>query len=98
MGEGAGGPYDVLFVNGSSGELARVVDLDLGSPFTLDVLQPPTNPFPAPFALGAYLGLPSASDITPLPFGVGNSCLPAIPGYPGDFILTNSFTVALGIQ
>ena len=91
VGEGMGGPYDVLFVNGSSGGLPRIVDVDVGAPFTLAMNPPPTNPFPAPFALGAFIGLPDATDVTPLPFGIGDSCLPATPGYPGYFILTNSF-------
>ncbi len=91
VGVGMGGPYDVLFVNGSSGGLPRIVDVNLDTPFSLAMNQPPTNPYPAPFAVAAVIGLPAASDITPLPFGIGDSCLPATPGYPGYFILTNSF-------
>ncbi len=91
VGVGAGGPYDVLVLNGSTGAPSRVVDLSLGTAFTLAMLQPPTNPFPAPFAVGAFIGLPGADEITPLPFGLGNACIPALPGYPGYFVLTNSF-------
>ncbi|HGY90471.1 MAG TPA: VCBS repeat-containing protein [Planctomycetes bacterium] len=91
VGEGQGGPFDVLLVNGTAGSPSRIVDVGLDAPFTLTMLQPPANPFPAPFAIGAYIGLSDVGDVTPLPFGAGNACIPAIPGNPGYFVLTNSF-------
>ena len=92
VGAGMGGPFDVVLVNGSGGGATGIVDVEIGQPFTIGVAQPPTNPFPADFALGAFLGLAGPAEETTLPFGFGTSCLPATPGYPGYFILTNNFT------
>ncbi|HGY90470.1 MAG TPA: hypothetical protein ENK43_04795 [Planctomycetes bacterium] len=91
VGAGTAGPSDVLVVNGSSGVPTRIVDVGIGQPFTIGVAQPPTNPFPADFALGAFIGLAGPSEVTTLPFGIGTSCLPATSGDPGYFILTNNF-------
>ncbi len=91
VGEGLGGPFDVLFINGSAGIPTRIVNVGMGQPFTIEVAQPLTNPFPADFALGAFIGLPGPSEATTLPFGLGMSCIPATPGYPGYFIFTNNF-------
>lgn len=94
VGVGSGGPFDVLFVNGSAGGMPRRVDIALSSSITIDLVQPSTNPFPAAFLLVGYVGVPGPEHVTTLPFGIGSLCIPSpqlTPGYPGSFVLANSY-------
>jgi hypothetical protein len=92
VGADSGGPFDVLFVNGSTGGLPRRVDVPLSASFTIAVAQPVTNPVPALFAIVGFIGVPAASEATVLPFGIGNLCFGSPHfGYPGTFVLANSF-------
>jgi hypothetical protein len=93
VGLGAGGPFDVLFVNGSAGGPARRVDVGLAAQISIMVTQPPTNPFSAPFAIFGYIGVPSAATVTVPPFNPGTMCFPphpVDPNYPGTFTLVNA--------
>ena len=94
VGLGLGGPFDLLTINGSAGLPARRVDVGLGSPITISVAQPPTNPLPSAFAVIGYIGVPTPADAYTLPFGIGTLCFPApqlFPATPGLFTLTNNF-------
>lgn len=72
----AGGPADVLFVNGSAGTGPdRAVELGTDSPLEIALSAPPSRPAgPSGFLLGAWRGNPGPDDWTPLPFGLGTSC------------------------
>lgn len=94
IGLGQGGPFNVLSVNGSFGLPSRRVDVATGSPITIDVAQPPTNPLPAPFVIVGLIETPTAADAFVLPLGIGTLCFPPPqldPGFPGTFTLTNNF-------
>jgi hypothetical protein len=69
VGQSSGGPYDVLFVNGSSGGLLRTVDVAVAQPFTLSMAQPPSSTVPVPFVLWMLVGVSGYFDITPSPYG-----------------------------
>jgi len=72
---GAGGaPADVLLVNGTAGSPWRTVTIAIASPITVSMNRPPAGPDPAPFALYAWTGEPSASTVDPQPFGLGSTC------------------------
>lgn len=58
-------PLDVLRVNGSTGGLARSVDVADGGDITLDLDSPPGNPT-ADFALFGYFDVPTAADVIEL--------------------------------
>lgn len=94
VGAAFGAPIPTLFANGSTGGLTHRVDVGIAQPFTITVAQPSTNPFPAPFAIFGYIGVPSASSAVVLPFGVGGMCfLPydLDPNQAGLFALANSY-------
>ena len=77
VGLGAGGPFDVVRVDGRSrtGD-ERTVVLPTNVPFLLQVDVPPSNPQPSPFppffVLWARGGQPDVP--TPLPFNLGTLC------------------------
>ncbi len=58
VGTGFGPPQDVLFVNGSSGNEARVVSLPAGSPISISLQNSPFGPSRAPYAFFAWAGSP----------------------------------------
>ncbi len=93
VGQGVGGPFDILTVNGSSGGFFRRVTVPTFQPITLGISQPPTNPNPADFILFGTLGAADGSQQITLPFGAFcfPIALPILP--PGTFILADTFGV-----
>ncbi|MCA9322153.1 MAG: right-handed parallel beta-helix repeat-containing protein, partial [Planctomycetes bacterium] len=72
VGINAGGPFDVLFINGQSGGGDRRVVVPIGQPLSLDVALPPTHSGPsAPFIIFGVFAVPRYTDTFVLPFGVG---------------------------
>jgi uncharacterized protein DUF1565 len=67
---------DVLFVNGSAGDVDRVVVADLGQPLHVLVAAPHGGPFPASFAMFVFTGEPTADSASPQPDGIGTMCFP----------------------
>jgi hypothetical protein len=93
---GAGGPENVLFVNGSAGVAGRRVDVLAGTSLAI-AMQPPTGQTAAGFALFGFLGTPSAADTTPLG-AIGTMCFrpaPLPPIDPRGFTLTENFGLGL---
>ena len=93
VGASAGGPFDVLTVNGSSGGASRTETIYIGGPITIAVAQPPFNPIPASFVVFGALGFPMPNDIYATSFG--SLCFapsPVYPSFPGLFTLANSFS------
>ncbi|HGY90289.1 MAG TPA: hypothetical protein ENK43_03850 [Planctomycetes bacterium] len=91
---GAGGPFDVLQVNGSTGGILRRVISDLNQPLSFSVTQVPTNPNPSSFAIFGMAGHPGPGDAFDIGFGIGTMVLipcPADALNPGLFILTDNF-------
>ena len=93
---GSGVPLDVLRINGSTGGLARSVDMaDQGS-LTIDLAAPPSRPN-AHFALFAWFSVPTDADVVPLG-SIGELCFPPIYwisnnlgiGPPGDLPSTSA--------
>jgi hypothetical protein len=72
---GAGGPYDLLTINGNNGGFFRLARLALADPFTLAVAPPPGE-VSAPFLLLATLGIADATTVTPTP--LGDACFPLV--------------------
>lgn len=95
LGADAGGPFDVLLIDGSNGGPARRIDVTQGSVIQLDVLLPPGSSGPAPFLIWGQIGTASAATVTTIPFpGIGDCCLQPfhlLPGSSGAFVLTNNF-------
>lgn len=60
-GSGAGGPFDVLTINGSAGGTAHRVDVATGTPITITLTPPASHPGNAKFALYVLVGAPSPS-------------------------------------
>lgn len=76
---GPGGPFDVLFINGSAGGGDRIVEAGLGDSITFDMVPAGTVTPGSVFVLFAYLGEPGPGDVTTLPFGIGDSAFPFCP-------------------
>jgi len=69
-------PGVVLRINGSGGDVDRVVVVTIGSPVVITMDAPPSGPNPAPFAMYGWLGEPNESTATPHPKGLGTMCFP----------------------
>lgn len=68
VGVGAGGPFDILSVNGDTGGYLRHVETPSFDPFTFDVAAPPANPS-ANFLMFGTIGNLQTGAITPSPWG-----------------------------
>jgi trimeric autotransporter adhesin len=98
VGIGAGGPFDVLFVQGSSGAASgRRVNVPLLAPVGISVAQPATTPYAAAFSIFGRIGAPGPSEVTALPLGLGSTCFapcPLDPANPLLFTLADSLGLA----
>jgi hypothetical protein len=56
---GAGLPTEVLFVNGSPGDVHRTIDVPPDEPITVSLSASPAGPDPGPFALWVWIGAPT---------------------------------------
>lgn len=65
---------NVLFVNGSLGDLNRYVRIESGETVTMGILSAPGGG--SRFVVHANEGFPTTDTITPLPAGVGTACFP----------------------
>lgn len=95
-GPGAGGPFNLLTVNGSSGGRDRRVNVPVASPLNFGMAQPPTNALPSDFVVFGQIGIPNpAFDATVLPFFIGTTCIRnalITPGQPDLFMLSNTLS------
>jgi hypothetical protein len=73
---GAGTIVDVLFVNDSTGGVARQITLARGAPLSIYVDSPPAARTPAPFALLVWTASPTRGSGYEQPFGIGRTALP----------------------
>lgn len=73
VGAGAGGPFDVLTINSSSGGGGRTISVAQFAPITFGMAQPPTNPLAAPFVIFGTLGFPAITDSFAIT-GLGTFC------------------------
>ena len=88
----AGGPFDLLTVNGFTGWSSRRVDLAIGEPLAINVAQPPTTPLPANFVLWATLGIADQASAFPTNWGtMAFAPYHAYPYTPWLFTIANSF-------
>ncbi|MFT7617850.1 MAG: hypothetical protein ACI97A_001489 [Planctomycetota bacterium] len=95
---GIDGPHDVVTVNGSSGGTPRLVYIGTGQAMTIEVMPPPGQAI-ANFALFVSFGIPVASDVFVLDFGIGDFCFkpaPLLPFANGDFILVDNLGLGFG--
>lgn len=93
VGLNAGGPYNVLTVNGSAGGVGRRVDLVQGVSISLAVSTPPTATGPVPFVLYGKLSDLDSAELTPIA-NVGEFCFVPVHLFPFDpdiFVVTDSF-------
>jgi hypothetical protein len=91
VGVGAGGPIDILLVNGSNGGFSRRVTMPILTPFAIDVVPPPTSPGPAPFVIFGMIGTPTSADVFPLPFGAMCFTPSIFTPAPAGFVLVDNF-------
>ncbi len=93
VGENSGGPYDVLQVNGSIGNILRTVTISLGTASNVSMVQPPNLPNPAGFAIFGLIGEANEQTITNVPLGIGDMTFtpcPLLSTHPALFTLTNN--------
>lgn len=92
----AGGPFDVLSINGAGGGPGRTVLAPAGGPVSLDLLPSPAAGISAGLILIGMVGIPSAAETYPTPFGT--LCFPpaAFAPAPNRFVLADSFQLGLG--
>ncbi len=87
------GPFDVLQVNGSFGDVFRTVSVPLGTSTTVSMLQPPNLASPAGFAIFGMVGEATEQSIITVPLGIGEMTFapcPVFPWFPVLFTLTNN--------
>lgn len=85
VGVGAGGPYDVLLVNGSNGGPLRKVIVPVGSPGSVAMLQPPHLATAARFAVYGFLGEADPDSVVGVPLGIGAMAFAPSPMVPPYF-------------
>ncbi len=90
IGNGTGGVYDALRVQGTGG-VDRIVSVGYGQPFTIALDPPLTLPPPVPpvglFALWAHVGVPSTALPVPLGGTNGSLCFTPAPFAPAPTVL-----------
>ena len=92
---GAGGPYDLLKVNGGPGGFYRIVRLAIADPWSLALQAPPLEAS-APFVLCVWLGTASAATVTTTPFG--QACFPLIaPIDIGSYVAPYTINIPPGL-
>jgi Bacterial lectin/IPT/TIG domain len=84
--DGAGGIADILTINGSNGGFFRKTDIDLFTPFTLELATPPTNAGASPIALFGIIGVPDQTTAYSTPYG--DLCFPPPFILPAPWIFT----------
>lgn len=95
VGESAGGPFDVLKVQGRVGNGHRV-NVGIGEPIEISLDQPSTVPFSTGFVLYSRIGAAGASDVMPLPLGLGDFAFTPCsfdPGNPDLFLVASDFAL-----
>ncbi len=93
VGESAGGPFDVVLINGSAGDSMRTVTIPLGTSSSMSMTQPPSLPNPVGFAIFGLIGEATPASITTVPLGIGKMTFapcPLLPTHPALFTLTNN--------
>lgn len=93
VGLNAGGPYDVLTLNGSAGGVGRRVDLFQGVGISLAMATPPTSGGNEPFVLYGKLSDLDSAELTPIA-NIGDFCFVPVHLFPFDpdiFVVTDSF-------
>ena len=100
VGENAGGPFDILEVNGSAGGALRRVSVPIGSSGIVDVLQPPHLQNPVHFTVFGFFGAANFDTVVNVPFGIGDmmfTLCPMAPAFqPQLFSFATSTTIPLG--
>jgi sugar lactone lactonase YvrE len=74
---GAGEITDILFVNGSAGGSDRTVTVQDGVEITASIVKPPAGGR-GRYVIHGNLGFPDASNVTPLPRNIGDTCWPIL--------------------
>ena len=94
---GAGGPYDLLSVNGRNGGLDRRVEVDRTAPITISMAQPPASPSPANYVIFGSFGEATQASVFASPWG--DFCFTPAPfaPRPGLFVLANTMAPQTGI-
>ena len=92
---GAGGPLDVLTIDGSPGDFYRTVKVATFQPFTIALAQPPLTAAPAAFAILGTFGHPDGSAAVAYP-PFGTFAFNAVVPLPPDvFLLADSFSTGV---
>lgn len=99
----AAGPTDLLRINGSAGGLGRRVSVPLNQSISIEMQQSTSSPFPAPYVVFGFFGVPKFEDAwtPPIDLGAGMAFAPYYvdPLNPSLFVVADSFdpsnTVAL---
>lgn len=93
FGSAVGGPFNILTVNGSTGQGHRV-NIGVGQPFSMTIMQPLAPPFTSTFAIFGYFGIPTASEAILLAPGFGSMVFtpcPLDPSNPQLFVVADGF-------
>ena len=83
VGQGAGGPYNLLTINGQTGGTLRRVQVGVGQALTFGVAQPPTYASPAGLHVIGWVGIPTPNYETSLGASVGTTVFPPCEIAPG---------------
>ncbi len=92
VGISAGGPFDILTMNGSAGDLFRRVEVSIGTASSLEMGQPPYLAAPLPFSIFGILGEAGFDSVINVPLGIGDMMFAPCPMIP--FVSPSFFTLA----
>ncbi|MCB9832713.1 MAG: hypothetical protein H6807_09580 [Planctomycetes bacterium] len=98
VGIAAGGPFDVLTINGSAGGAERKVIATVGSPAAIEIRQPPHVAGPCRFVIFGIFGEAEVDHLVTVPYGIGEMAFAPLPMLPAQlqwsvaFVLTDNFS------
>ncbi|MCB9832543.1 MAG: right-handed parallel beta-helix repeat-containing protein [Planctomycetes bacterium] len=82
VGESAGGPYDIMRINGSGGGPLRRVTIPVGTAATLEMSQPPSSLNPVDFSIFGVVGEANLDTVCTVPLGIGEMGFAPAPAAP----------------
>ncbi len=95
VGAAAGGPYDILKMNGTSGGIMRHLEVAIGTSSTLEMDQPPHLIGPLQFSIFGIIGEANFDSVINVPLGIGDMMFAPAPMIP--FLHPSFFTLASSV-
>ncbi len=95
VGQNAGGPFDILTMNGSKGDIFRRVEIPIGGSASIEMAQPVHLAAPRQLSVFGILGEANFDSVINVPLGIGDMMFAPAPMLP--FLHPSFFTMASSV-